>query len=265
MDFTKRNRIRVSGNGEQPVLFAHGFGCDQSMWRHVVPEFEPDYKTVVFDHVGSGASDHGAYVDAKYSSLNGYAEDILEICQALDLKDVLFVGHSVSSMMGMLAAIAQPERFQALVMIGPSPCYINDGEYQGGFDRADIDDLLHFLESNYVGWSKAMAKVIMGRPDRPEFSEELANSFCQADPEIAKKFARVTFLADNRADLDKLKTRTLILQCREDAIAPPMVGAYVHKHIANSELVLLKAKGHCPNLSAPYETVEAIREFLGTL
>lgn len=265
MDLTKRNRIRISGKGRQPIMFAHGFGCDQSMWRYVVPEFEDGYKTVVFDHVGSGGSDLSAYEEAKYGSLQGYADDMLEICRAFELQDVVLVGHSVSSMMGVLATIAEPDRFAALVMIGPSPCYINDGDYVGGFERADIDDLLHFLDSNYLGWSKAMAKVIMGRPDRPEFGEELENSFCQTDPEIAKKFARVTFLGDNREDLRKVTTRTLIMQCREDAVAPLAVGEYVHRQIAGSEMVVLQATGHCPNLSAPDETVGVIRNFLAKL
>ena len=213
MDVLNRNRVRVSGEGKQGILFAHGFGCDQAMWRYIEPEFRAGFKTVVFDHVGSGGSDHSAYDDEKYGSLGGYAQDVLEICRVLDLEKVIFVGHSVSSMIGMLATLAEPERFAGLVMIGPSPCYINDGDYFGGFTREDIHELLHFLDSNYLGWSSAMSKVIMGRPDKPELAEELENSFCQADPEIAKKFARVTFLSDNRADLEKVSTPTLILQC----------------------------------------------------
>lgn len=232
------------------------------MWRFVVPEFESNYQVVVFDHVGSGGSDVTAYDPLKYGSLQGYADDVLEICRELGLEDVVFVGHSVSSMIGVLAANAEPTRFSGLVLIGPSPCYVNDGEYVGGFERPDIDDMIRFLDSNYLGWSSAMAKVIMGRPDRPEFAVELENRFCQSDPEIAKKFARVTFLSDNRADLPKVRVKTLILQCSADAVAPLVVGEYVHRQIPGSEFVVLKATGHCPNLSAPEETVAAIREFL---
>lgn len=232
------------------------------MWRFVAPQFESNYRVVVFDHVGSGGSDVTAYDPVKYSSLQGYADDVIEICRELELEDVVFVGHSVSSMIGVLAANVEPTRFSGLVLIGPSPCYVNDGEYVGGFERPDIDDMIHFVDSNYLGWSSAMAKVIMGRPDRPEFAEELENSFCQSDPEIAKKFARVTFLSDNRADLPKVRVKTLILQCSSDAVAPLVVGEYVHRQIPGSEFVVLKATGHCPNLSSPEETVRAIQEFL---
>lgn len=263
MDLYRRNRICVSGRGETPMLFAHGFGCDQSMWRYVAPEFSADYRTVTFDHVGSGGSDSTAYDDRKYASLQGYAADIVEICDFLGLRDVVFVGHSVSATMGLLAAIRRPELFQALVLVGPSPCLLNDGDYHGGFTREDIDDLLLFLDSNYVGWSKAMAKVIMGNPERPELGEELETLFCQSDPEIAKKFARVTFLADHRADLPQVPTRSLILQCQQDPIAPVEVGQYMHRQLPDSELVILGATGHCPNLSAPTEVVEAMRHFLG--
>ena len=265
MKVLNRNRVRVSGEGRQGMLFAHGFGCDQAMWRFIEPEFRAGYKTVVFDHVGSGQSDHSAYDDEKYSSLCGYAEDVGEICRELELENVIFVGHSVSSMIGMLATLAEPELFAGLVMIGPSPCYVNDEQYFGGFTREDIDELLHFLDSNYLGWSNTMSKVIMGRPDKPELAEELENSFCQADPEIAKKFARATFLSDNRSDLKHVTTPTLILQCSADPIAPLQVGEYVHHQIKNSELVVLSATGHCPNLSAPEETATAMRGFLEKL
>lgn len=262
MRVSERNCVHVSGQGQQPILFAHGFGCDQSMWRYVTPAFESDYRTIVFDHVGSGRSDLSAYEEIKYSSLHGYAADILEICQELNLHDVIFVGHSVSPMMGALAAIRDPGRFAAQIMITPSPSYLNDGDYEGGFSRADIEEMLQFLDSNYIGWSKTMAKVIMGRPDVPHLGEELEASFCQSDPEIAKKFARVTFLSDHRRDLSRLTTPTLILQCIEDIIVPPSVGRYMQSQIPNSELHVLDAKGHCPNLSSPTEVVSAIRRFL---
>jgi sigma-B regulation protein RsbQ len=262
MSVRTRNNVNVTGAGSRPMVFAHGFGCDQNMWRFVVPAFERDYKIVLFDHVGAGRSDLSAYSSSRYSSLKGYAEDVLEICRELDLEDVIFVGHSVSAMIGALAAIKEPHRFERLVMVGPSACYVNDDDYHGGFRREDIDELLDFLDSNYLGWSSAMAPQIMGNPERPELTEELTNSFCRTDPEIAKEFARVTFLSDNRSDLGKLQTRSLIIQCSDDVIAPVSVGEYVHNHVGGSHLAILKATGHCPNLSAPEETVAAIRAFL---
>jgi sigma-B regulation protein RsbQ len=258
-----RNNVRLSGaEAGQPMLFAHGFGCDQQMWRLVVPAFEEDHRIVLFDHVGAGGSDLGAYDRDRYGTLDGYAQDVLDICHELGLERVIFVGHSVSAIIGVLAAIDEPERFDKLILVGPSPRYVDDGDYVGGFSRADIDELLESLGSNYLGWSSAMAPVIMGRPDRPELGEELTNSFCRTDPEIAADFARVTFLSDNRADLAKVKTDTLILQCSQDAIAPRSVGAYVNRQIRGSRLVVMNATGHCPNLSAPDETIAAIKSFL---
>ena len=263
MNVLRRNNIQLSGRETgQPMVFAHGFGCDQNMWRFVAPAFEDEYRIVLFDHVGAGRSDPSAYNRTKYGSLQGYASDVLDICRELDLSRVVFVGHSVSAAIGMLAAIEEPERFEALVLVGPSPCYIDGGDYVGGFSREDIDGLLESLDSNYLGWSSAMAPVIMGNPDRPELGQELTNSFCRTDPEIARHFARVTFLSDNRNDLPKVTVRSLILQCSEDAIAPRCVGEYVHRNLPGSELVLLQATGHCPNLSAPEETVAAIKNFL---
>jgi sigma-B regulation protein RsbQ len=262
MSIRTRNNVAVTGTGSMPMVFAHGFGCDQNMWRFVAPAFEQDYKVILFDHVGAGRSDLNAYSFSKYSSLHRYADDVLEICRELNLDGVIFVGHSVSAMIGALAAIKEPSRFERLVMVGPSPCYINDGDYYGGFRREDIDELLNFLDSNYLGWASAMAPQIMGNPERPELTEELTNSFCRTDPEIAKQFARVTFLSDNRSDLDKLQTRSLIIQCSDDVIAPVSVGEYVHNHVRGSHLAILKATGHCPNLSAPEETAAAIRAFL---
>ena len=244
------------------MLFAHGFGCDQNMWRFVTPAFEPDYKVVTFDHVGAGGSDLAAYSSDRYGSLHGYAEDVLQICDELDLTDVIFVGHSVAAMMGVLAAEKDPDRFDRLILVGPSPRYVADDGYAAGFTRSDIEGLLDALDSNYLGWSRQMAPVIVGNPERPELGDELTNSFCRTDPEIAKQFARVTFLSDNRDDLPNVGVPALILQCSEDAIAPEAVGEYVHRNIPGSEIVHLSATGHCPNLSAPEETVGAIRSFL---
>jgi sigma-B regulation protein RsbQ len=257
-----RNNVQVRGSGERAMMFAHGFGCDQNMWRFVAPAFEVDFATVLFDHVGAGRSDLNAYDRKKYSTLFGYADDVVEIGQALGLKDAVFVGHSVSAMIGVLASIKDPDLFESLVLVGPSARYIDDGDYVGGFSAQQIEELLSFLEENHMGWSSQMAPAIMGNPDRPELGEELTNSFCRTDPAIAKEFARVTFLSDNRADLAKVRARTLILQCSEDIIAGMEVGAYVHRNIAGSKMTVLKATGHCPNLSAPDEVVAAIREFV---
>ena len=263
MDVASRNNIVVTGSDDaQPILFAHGFGCDQNMWRYVAPEFAGSYRVVTFDHVGSGGSDLSAYRAERYSTLDGYADDVLEICHELGLRDVIFVGHSVAAMIGARAAIREPGLFAALVMVGPSPRYIDDDGYAGGFAAEDIRELLESLDSNYLGWSSAMAPVIMGNADRPELGEELTNSFCRTDPAVARDFARVTFLSDSRADLPLIATPTLVLQCSDDVIAPTYVGDYVHAQIAGSTLKRLHAVGHCPNLSAPAETTAAIREYL---
>ena len=244
------------------MVLAHGFGCDQNMWRFIAPAFEDDFRVIRFDYLGHGRSDRSAYDPARYATLNGYAEDLLEIGAALDLTDAVLVGHSVSAVIGLLAAAKAPERFGRLVLIGPSPRYVDDGEYVGGFTREQIDELLDFLDSNHLGWSSAMAPVIMGNPDRPELAAELANSFCRTDPEVAKQFARVTFLSDNRTDLARSNVKSLILQCRHDVIAPVCVGEYVHRRLPGSELVVLDTTGHCPHLSAPAETIAAIKAFL---
>ena len=263
MTVRTRNNVIEQGRADgQPMLFAHGFGCDQNMWRHVTPAFAADHRVILFDHVGAGGSDLSAYEPGRYASLDGYADDVLEICAALGLERVIFVGHSVSAMIGVLAAVREPERFDRLVLVGPSPRYIDDDGYVGGFSAEDIEGLLESLESNFLGWSAQMAPVIVGNPDRPELGEELTNSFCRTDPEIAKQFERVTFLSDNRDDLPAVRTRSLVLQCSDDVIAPRAVGEYVHARIPDSELVLLGATGHCPNLSAPAETIAAIRAFL---
>ncbi len=235
------------------------------MWRLMVPAFEDSYRVVLFDHVGAGQSDVSAYDRTKYGTLAGYAADVLEICRELRLSNVIFVGHSVSAMIGVLAASKEPDRFRALVLVGPSPRYIDDADYAGGFSRQDIEGLLSSLDSNYLGWSSSMAPLIMGNADRPELGHELTNSFCRTDPDIAADFARVTFFSDNRQDLGSVRTPTLILQCSEDVIAPHAVGEYVHRHISGSRLVMMNATGHCPNLSAPDETAQAIHSFVHSL
>jgi sigma-B regulation protein RsbQ len=259
----ERNNVSLSGPvGGRPMLFAHGFGCDQQMWRYVAPAFADEYRVVLFDHVGAGGSDHSAYSRSKYGTLHGYAEDVLEISRELELHDVVFVGHSVSGVIGVLAAAQEPARFGKLVLVGPSPRYMDDEGYVGGFSREDIDGLLDALDSNYLGWSHTYAPVIMGDEQPDELKEELTNSFCRTDPEIARHFARVTFLSDNREDLARVDTPTLVLQCADDVIAPRPVGEYVHRQLPNSTLVYMRATGHCPNLSAPEETIDAIRAFL---
>ena len=262
-----RNAARLSGLASgRTLVFAHGFGCDQSMWRLVAPAFTSRFRVMLFDHVGSGHADSAAYSPAKYSSLAGYAADVSELLEEMALDDVVFVGHSVSAMIGVLAAAQDPARYSGLVLVGPSPRYLDDGDgYLGGFSGRDVEDLLEALDSNYLGWANAMAPVIMGHPDRPELGAELAASFCRLDPAIASGFARATFLADNRADLASVVTPTCIVQCSRDTIAPPAVGDYVHRHIANSRLSVIDTSGHCPNLSAPAETIAAISSFLLTL
>lgn len=248
------------------MMFAHGFGCDQHMWRFVTPAFEEDYRLVLFDYVGSGRSDPKAYNPERYADLNGYADDILEICDALDLEDVILVGHSVSCMIGLLAALRRPERFGALIFVGPSPCYIDEPpDYVGGFARGDIEELLATMEKNYLGWANYLAPVIMQNPDRPELGEELAESFCSTDPQFARQFAEVTFFSDNRDDLPKLTTPTLVLQCSDDVIAPQEVGRYVHANTPGSTLRILEATGHCPHMSAPEETIRHMAEYLAEL
>lgn len=262
MSVLKRNNVVVRGKGSTAMMFAHGFGCDQNMWRFVAPAFEETYQTVLFDHVGAGGSDLAAYSREKYRTLEGYAEDIIEVARELQLKDAVFVGHSVSAMMGIIGAARAPHVFKNLVLVGPSPSYINDGDYIGGFTKTQVEELLESLDSNHMGWSMAMAPVIMGNSDRKELGEELANSFCRTDPEIARDFARTTFLSDCRNVLVDINIPVLILQCSNDVIAPQEVGEYVHRKIPGSKLILMEATGHCPNLSAPEETIAAIKSFL---
>jgi sigma-B regulation protein RsbQ len=258
----KRNNVRFSGRGTQVMMFAHGFGCDQTMWRYVAPAFENDYKVVLFDYVGCGKSDWSAWDAQRYGSLRGYAQDVLEILEAFDLRDVVFVGHSVSAMVGMLASIEAPQRFARMIQIGPSPCYVNEGDYVGGFERKDIEGLLDLMEKNYVGWAAFLAPVVMKNTDRAELAEELQSSFCATDPRVTRQFARVTFLSDNRADVRKVTVPSLILQCSEDAIAPDCVGDYLSSVLPGASLRKMKATGHCPHMSHPDETIALMKEYL---
>ncbi|MFV2118414.1 alpha/beta fold hydrolase [Streptomyces sp. Act-28] len=266
MDVCSRNNVTVTGRPDGPtVVLAHGFGCDQNLWRLILPALTDRYRVVLFDYVGSGRSDLSAWNEERYASLDGYARDVVDICDELDLDRAVFVGHSVSAMIGVLAAEEAPARIGALVMVTPSPCYIDGDGYRGGFTAEDIDELLASLESNYLGWSSVMAPVIMGNPERPELGQELTNSFCATDPDIARVFARTTFLSDSRQDLRRVRVPTLVLECLQDAIAPREVGAFVHAAIPSSRLVTLNATGHCPQLSAPEPTARAILDFLESL
>ena len=257
-----RNNVKIIGNGSQPMLFAHGFGCDQNMWRFITPAFEQHYKIILFDYVGAGKSDINAYNAERYANLNGYAQDVMEICEALGLSDVIFVGHSVSSMVGVIAAIKLPEIFSRLVLVAPSPCYMNELGYNGGFERKDIEELLDTMEKNYIGWANFLAPAIMKNDERPELASELKDSFCSTDPKIAGQFARATFFSDNRKDLSKLTRHALIMQCSDDLIAPYEVGDYLHSHMNKSTLRVLKATGHCPHMSHPDETIDVMKDYL---
>lgn len=258
-----RNNVKISGTGTQNLMFAHGFGCDQSMWRFVTPAFEKDYRIISFDYVGSGKSDLNAYKPDRYENLQGYAQDVLEICAELNLKDVIFVGHSVSSMIGMLAAIERPEFFKRLIMVVPSPCYINHApDYLGGFERSDIEALLDMMSKNNIGWTSFLAPVVMKNSEHPELEQELEASFCSIAPHVAAQFAKATFYSDNRADLSKLKIPSLIIQVEDDAIAPLSVGEFLHRNLPESSFDLMKTSGHCPHMSHPQETIKIIKDYL---
>ena len=260
--FTEIHNVHCSGNGKQPVVFAHGFGCDQTIWRYVSKSFEKDYRVVLFDFIGSGKSDLSYYDEHRHASLHGYAEDLLNICRENKLTDIILIAHSVSCMIGMLAAIREPALFSKIIMIAPSPCFFNDGDYKGGFDKRELEKLLNMMEENFIKWASFLGPAIMGNPERPELGEELKERFCSIDHEITKKFARATFHSDHRGDLKNFLTPTLILQCREDILAPPPVGKYLEERIQHSEIIEMEARGHCPHLSEPAETVKAITGFL---
>lgn len=260
---TARNNVNITGSGSQPLIFAHGFGCDQHMWRFVAPTFEKDYRVVLFDFVGSGKSDKTAYDPERYADLYGYAQDVLEICEAHEWSNAILVGHSVGAMIGLLAAIRKPEYFDRLILVGPSPCYINDlPDYIGGFELEDLHQLFEIMDQNFMGWANYLAPIIMGNAERPELSRELEESFCSTDPDIARRFAKATFLSDYRAELSQVRVPTLILQSDEDVIAPLEVGAFVHRQIPGSELQLMDARGHCPHVSHPEETIRLISSYL---
>jgi sigma-B regulation protein RsbQ len=262
-DILKRNTVKITGKGEQPMLFAHGFGCDQNFWHLVAPAFADQYRVILFDYVGAGSSDRQAYDPERYSSLNGYAFDILEVCHTLDLKDVIFVGHSISSMIGILASIQEPALFKQLILLGASPCFFNDPpHYMGGFQRADLEGLLNMMENNYVGWASFVAPVAMKNPDRPELAHELENSFNAADHAILQQFASLTFLCDEREALPKVTVPSLILQPSEDSFVPLAVGKYLEHHLADSTLQVMKATGHFPHVGYPAETIQAIKGYL---
>jgi sigma-B regulation protein RsbQ len=247
------------------MLFAHGYGCDQQMWRFITPAFEEQFKIILFDYIGNGSADPEFYDQAKYDSLEGYAADVLLICKELQLKNVVFVGHSVSCMIGLLAAIKEPEIFSSVVLVAPSPCYVNDKSYVGGFEKREIDTLLGMMENDFNGWANYFAPGVMGNTDKPVLREELTRSFCSLDPTIARQFAKVIFLSDNRDDLKNVKTPSLILQCSEDILAPVAVGKYLETNLADSRLEVMKATGHCPHLSAPEETINFMKDYLGSL
>ncbi len=258
----QRNNVNIKGRGEKVMLFAHGFGCSQEAWKRITHAFADEYKLILFDYVGAGKSDISAYDKTRYSTLDGYAQDILEICHELNIKDAIFVGHSVSTMIGALASIKEPSLFKKLIFIGPSPCYLNAEGYTGGFEQEDIDALLEIMDDDFIGWAKLMSPQIMGNPKKPELTEEMENNFCSADHEIVKDFARVTFLSDNRKYLPDIPVESLTLQCTEDILAPLEVGKYIQEVTPGNKLVILKATGHCPHISAPEETIEAIKDFL---
>lgn len=264
-DVLRRNAVHVSGNpAGQPMVFAHGFGCDQSLWRFVAPALERDFRVVTFDYVGAGGSDRAAYDPTRYASLDGYAHDVLEICRAMDLEDVVMVGHSVSAIVAILASIAEPARFSDLILVAPSPRYIDDPpDYRGGFSRGDIDGLLQMLDVNATGWASFLAPIVMGNPDRPQLAADLEVTFCSIDPVMARQFAEVTFLADNRMDLAKVSTPSLIIQSANDAVAPMEVGVYMERHLPGSTLRVIESTGHCPHVSHPAETIAAMQEYLG--
>jgi sigma-B regulation protein RsbQ len=261
-DIIKRNNVTIRGAGEEAIMFAHGFGCDQNSWRHILPAFEKDYQVVSFDYVGAGKSDLSAYNSKRYALLDGYADDIIEVCSALSLNRVILVGHSVSCMVAVIAALKAPAIFRNLIFVSPSPYFFRDGDYFGGLEKTDVDALFEMMDNNYLGWSSMLAPAIMGNPDRPELGEDLTNSFCSTDPTIAREFARAVFYSDNRKYLPQLRVNSLTLQCEQDMLAPLVIATYINDHTPGNSIINLKATGHCPHLSAPEEVVSSIRQYL---
>jgi len=258
----RRHNARISGAGQTTLLFAHGFGCDQTVWREVTAAFEDRYRIVVFDHAGAGACDSSAYDDFRHSSLMGYAEDVLALGRELQAERLVLIGHSVSAMIGALAAIRQPDLFDLMVMIGPSACYLNDGAYRGGFDGPELEEFLALLETNFQGWGTALALLAMGNSDRPELADGLRDRICRTDPATAGVFARLTFFTDLRAEITRVTTPTVILECQDDPIAPDTATGFVHQAIPGSRLIRMAATGHCPHLSHPGEVVATLRDIL---
>lgn len=262
-DIMKRNNVTILGKGKKAIVFAHGFGCEQGMWRYITPAFEKDYRLILFDYVGSGESDMTAYDAIKYSQLEGYAQDVIDVIETMELEKVIFVGHSVSSMIGLTASIQKPELFEKLVMIGPSPCYINSQDgYEGGFEESDIHELLDMMEMNFAGWASYMAPMAMEQTKDTQQVRDLENTFVSNDPRIARQFAEVTFFSDCRNLLPFVEIDTLILQCSQDSIVPLEVGNYLQKNLKNGELCVLEAKGHYPHISHPEKTIAAIKAYL---
>lgn len=266
MSILQRHHVNIRGSGERTLLFSHGFGCNQDMFRFIEPAFREEYRTVVYDLAGSGRYPSAHFDPSRYRELEDYARDLINISEAARLRNVVVVGHSVSAMIGAIAAIRRPDLFEAVVMIGPSPRYIDEPEsgYRGGFSAADIDELLDTMSNNYLGWSQLMALAFVGNPERPELGEELAESFCATDPELARHFAEITFRSDHRADLPKVPVPTLVIQTTEDIVADEAVGRYVADRLPRADFELIDARGHCPNLSAPQPTVAAIQRFLAS-
>ncbi|HNP73366.1 MAG TPA: alpha/beta hydrolase [Kouleothrix sp.] len=262
-DIVTRNNIHTFGSGTQPIMFAHGFGCAQPIWRLVAPAFADSHQVVLFDYVGAGRSDRSAFSATRYATLAGYAQDVVDICTALDLREIVFVGHSVSGMIGLLASLRMPERFANLILIGSSPRYINDPpDYYGGFEREDIEGLLDLMEKNYRGWASYLAPLVMKNADRPELARELEESFHATEPTIARHFAEATFFTDNRQDLPHVAVRSLLLQCRDDMIVPQQVAEYLRDHIPASTLCELHATGHYPHVSHAAEVIRQLNQFL---
>lgn len=262
MSVVERCAVKIAGSGDSAIIFLHGYGCDSGMWRKVAPAFEQDFRVITYDLMGYGRSEASLYDQDRYATLNGHVDDLIAIMEELDLKNVILVGHSVSAMTVGLVAKRRPDLVGRLVMICPSPSYVNDGDYIGGFEEGDIADLLGILDVNYLGWAREMAPKIMGAPDTSAHAEELTESFCRTDPDIAKHFAQVTFLADHRADIKDITQSTLILQCRDDILVPPTVWAWLEDNMQNAELIVLDATGHCPHVSYPEQTIEALSDFL---